>query len=84
LVSWTRKYAPQRRSEVVGNTASVNSIIGYLNRFRNIKLRKKLKKRALLLYGPPGIGKTSSIFAIANALKFDIVIVNASDKRNKS
>jgi len=84
LVSWTQKYAPQRRSEVVGNTASVNSIIGFLNRFRNIKLRKKLNKRALLLYGPPGIGKTSSVLAIANALKFDVVIVNASDKRNKS
>jgi len=84
LVSWTQKYAPQRRSEVVGNSASVNSIIGFLNRFRNIKLRKKLNKRALLLYGPPGIGKTSSVLAIANALKFDVVIVNASDKRNKS
>jgi replication factor C large subunit len=84
LVSWTQKYAPQRRSEVVGNTMSVNSIIGFLNRFRNIKLREKLNNRALLLYGPPGIGKTSSILAIANALKFDVVIVNASDKRNKS
>ncbi len=84
MVSWTQKYAPQRRSEVVGNTASVNSIIGYLNRFRNIKLRKKLSKRALLLYGPPGIGKTSSVLAIAKVLKFDVVIVNASDNRNKS
>ena len=84
MVSWTQKYAPQRRSEVVGNPTSVNSIIGYLNRFRNRKLRKKLIKRALLLYGPPGIGKTSSVLAIANALNFDVVIVNASDKRNKS
>jgi len=84
LVSWTQKYAPQKRSEVVGNTTSVNSIIGYLNRFRNIKLRKKLSNRALLLYGPPGIGKTSSVLAIANALRFDVVTVNASDKRNKS
>ena len=84
LVSWTQKYAPQKRSEVVGNTTSVNSIIGYLNRFRNIKLRKRLSKRALLLYGPPGIGKTSSVLAIAQALRFDVVIVNASDKRNKS
>lgn len=84
LVSWTQKYAPQRRSEVVGNSASVNSIIGYLNRFRNFKLRTSKTKNALLLYGPPGIGKTSSILAIANALNFDVVIVNASDKRNKS
>ena len=84
MVSWTQKYAPQKRSEVIGNTTSVNSIIGYLNRFRNVKLRTESTKKALLLYGPPGIGKTSSVLAIANSLNFDVVIVNASDKRNKS
>jgi replication factor C large subunit len=83
LVSWTLKYAPKRRSEIVGNKETVDSIIGYLNRFRNPKLRVNLTKRALLLHGPPGVGKTSSIYAIANALNFDVVTVNASDKRNK-
>jgi replication factor C large subunit len=84
LVSWTHKYAPQNRTEVVGNRTSVNSIIGYLNRFRNAKLRTKNSKNALLLFGPPGIGKTSSVLAVAKSLNFDVVIVNASDKRNKS
>ncbi|MFX0150735.1 MAG: AAA family ATPase [Candidatus Hodarchaeota archaeon] len=83
MVSWTQKYAPRRRSEVVGNDDSVNSIIAYLNKFRNTKLRSRLVKKALLLHGPPGIGKTSSVLAIANALNFDVVMVNASDKRNK-
>ena len=78
-----QKYAPRRRSEVVGNKESVNSIIAYLNRFRNVKLRSKLVKKAILLYGPPGIGKTSSVLAIAQGLNFDVVTVNASDKRNK-
>ncbi|MFX1508359.1 MAG: AAA family ATPase [Promethearchaeota archaeon] len=77
------KHAPTRRSEVVGNKESVNSIIAYLNRFRNPKLRSKLVKKAILLYGPPGIGKTSSVLAIANGLNFDVVVVNASDNRNK-
>ncbi len=83
MVSWTKKYAPQRRSEIVGNEESVNSIIAYLNKFRNPRLRQHLRKKALLLHGPPGIGKTSSVIAIAKALKFDFVVVNASDKRNK-
>ncbi|MFX0086506.1 MAG: AAA family ATPase [Candidatus Hodarchaeota archaeon] len=83
MVSWTLKYTPKRRSEIVGNKETVDSIIGYLNRFRNPKLRENLSKRALLLHGPPGVGKTSSVFAIANALNFDVVAVNASDKRNK-
>ncbi len=78
-----QKYAPRRRSEVVGNRDSVNSIIAYLNKFRNPKLRSKLVKKAILLFGPPGIGKTSSVLAIANGLNFDVVTVNASDSRNK-
>ena len=77
------KHAPRRRSDVVGNKESVNAIIAYLNRFRNPKLRSKLNKHAILLYGPPGIGKTSSVLAIANGLNFDVVVVNASDNRNK-
>lgn len=81
--AWVTKHAPSRRSEVVGNKESVNSIVAYLNRFRNPKLRSKLVKKAILLYGPPGIGKTSSVLAIANGLNFDVVIVNASDNRNK-
>lgn len=78
-----KKHAPKRRSEVIGNKESVNSIIAYLNRFRNPQLRSKLNKKALLLYGPPGIGKTSSVLAIAEGLNFDVVAVNASDDRNK-
>ncbi len=84
MVSWTHKYAPQSRSEVIGNITSVNSIIGYLNRFRDSKLKTKKSKNALLLFGPPGIGKTSSVIAVAKSLNFDVVTVNASDKRNKS
>ncbi|MFX0207634.1 MAG: AAA family ATPase, partial [Candidatus Hodarchaeota archaeon] len=82
--AWVQKHAPRRRSEVVGNKESVNSIIAYLNRFRNPKLRSKLAKKAILLYGPPGIGKTSSVLAIAKGLNFDVVTVNASDNRNKN
>ena len=83
MVSWTLKHAPKRRSEIVGNKETVDSIIGYLNRFRNPRLRSSLSKKALLLFGPPGIGKTSSVHAISQALNFDLVMVNASDKRNR-
>jgi replication factor C large subunit len=36
----------------------------------------------LLLYGSPGNGKTVSVYAAARELGFEIVEVNASDKRN--
>jgi replication factor C large subunit len=43
---------------------------------------KKQKKKALLLVGPAGTGKTSSVYALAEALGYKVVEVNASDKRN--
>lgn len=81
--TWTHKYAPKRRGDILGNAESVNAIIAYLNRFRNQNLRTDTDKKAILLYGPPGIGKTSSVIAIAQALNFDLVVINASDDRNK-
>jgi len=37
----------------------------------------------LLIYGSSGIGKTSSVYAIANDLNLEIFEINASDTRNK-
>ena len=39
-------------------------------------------RKALLVYGPSGVGKTSTIHALANELDLEIIEVNASDVRN--
>eukprot|EP00899_Mesostigma_viride_P017099 jgi/Mesvir1/25390/Mv01429-RA.1 len=41
-------------------------------------------KKALLLYGPPGVGKTSTATILSEELGFEAVEVNASDARGKS
>jgi replication factor C large subunit len=41
------------------------------------------KKRALLLYGPPGVGKTVTVEAIAREFGYELVEINASDERNR-
>ena len=38
----------------------------------------------LILYGKPGIGKTSSAWALANDMNWEVVELNASDQRTKA
>ena len=42
-----------------------------------------LMVRALLLAGPPGLGKTTSAHLVATKLNYELVEINASDTRNK-
>jgi len=42
------------------------------------------EKAAVLLEGPPGIGKTSIVFALANDLNMEVIETNASDTRTRA
>ncbi|MGQ9720701.1 MAG: replication factor C large subunit [Candidatus Jordarchaeum sp.] len=74
---WTEKYKPTNISQVVGNDKAVAQLVDFLKNWR-----RHMDKKALLLYGSPGNGKTVSVYAAANDLDLEIVEVNASDKRN--
>jgi len=41
-------------------------------------------KAAVLLEGPPGIGKTSIVFALANDFNMEVIETNASDTRTRN
>jgi len=43
---------------------------------------KKQKKKALLLHGPTGTGKTATVHALARKLGLELIEINASDDRN--
>jgi len=70
--AWIMKYAPKSREEVVGRENEMRILEEYLAR---------KTKKPILLSGPPGSGKTSVVYAVAN--KHEIIEVNASDTRNK-
>ena len=78
--SWTSLYRPRKREDFVGNDSAVAAIEKWLNSWK----KKPPKKRAIFLYGPPGIGKTSIAQVLASEHDFDLIEINASDARNKN
>lgn len=77
---WTEKYRPTTRSDIIGNAEEIETFLDWI-----ISWKTRIpKKRAVLLIGPPGTGKTATVGAIANDLGYEIVEFNASDKRNKA
>ncbi|HID17584.1 TPA: replication factor C large subunit [Candidatus Bathyarchaeota archaeon] len=77
-VPWVVKYRPKRLNEVVGNKRAKESLLNWLRAFK----QGKAKRKAALLYGPPGTGKTVTVEALARELGYDLIEINASDKRN--
>lgn len=76
-MSLTEKYAPKKISGMVGN-------LGSLSKLRDFTLNfKKQRKKAILIYGPSGTGKTSSVYAIANEFNLELVEINSSQNRSK-
>ena len=70
------KYRPRTLSEVRGNHKAVEEL-------RKWALNWPAEKTAALLHGKPGIGKTSSAVALANDMGWQVLELNASDKRTQ-
>jgi len=75
---WTVKHRPTTLNEVAGNDKAKKSLISWLESWK----KETPHKKAALLHGPPGAGKTVTSLAAAHDLEFDVVEINASDRRN--
>jgi replication factor C large subunit len=70
---WTDKHKPKSLSGIVGQNKAVGEVLKWFDSFRPGK--------ALLLYGPPGVGKTLLVELLAGKKQLNLIRLNASDKR---
>jgi len=68
----TEELRPRKPEDVIGNRNVIERIIFCVQ-----------MTTPVLVYGPPGVGKTSTIYAIAKKYGYVIYEVNASDERRK-
>lgn len=74
--NFAEKYRAKNYSDLIGQDAAVQEIKTFLSEFP--------KKKALLLHGPAGTGKTSLALATAKENNLEILELNASDLRNRA
>ena len=82
-MTWTEKYRPQSFQEVKGQDEALRKIKFFIESFNLGKLTKTSKK-AIVLHGPPGTGKTTLAHVIAKEMNSEIFELNASDLRNRA
>jgi replication factor C large subunit len=72
----SEKLRPKKLAQLVGNEES---------RFKAFRWLKHWNtgEKPLLLTGPPGVGKSTSIYAVANELGYTVLEYNASDVRTR-
>ena len=61
---------------------SLKEIIGQDNAISRLKMSVS-EKKAVLIYGISGVGKSSSVYALTYDLNYEIMEINASNYRNK-
>ena len=88
---WTSKYAPSSLSQICGNKGQVEKIGAWLRNWPKAHKYNFQKKgsdgmggyRAIIIHGPPGIGKTTAAHLAAKLEGYDVIESNASDTRSK-
>jgi len=74
------KYRPKKFSDIKGQDIAITQIRSYFRAFNS----GRAKKKALLLHGPAGVGKTTLAITLALENECELFELNASDLRNRA
>ncbi|MBE0516846.1 MAG: replication factor C large subunit [Methanophagales archaeon] len=77
-VEWTEKYRPKKLRDVLGNEEAIEKLTEWSE-----EVFKAKSKKAALLVGPAGCGKTSAAYALASEREWEVIELNASDQRSE-
>lgn len=77
-LDWAEKHRPKTLADLVGNKAAIEAFKAWAESWKD----GPPEQRAVILAGPPGVGKTSAAHAIARDMGWGVVELNASDQRN--
>jgi replication factor C large subunit len=75
---YTIKYAPKKIDDMLGNREKFEHIKQWL-----LQCLSGKKRKPILLWGPPGTGKTTAAYALKNEFDLDLLEMNASELRSK-
>ncbi|MEK6792304.1 MAG: replication factor C large subunit [Nanoarchaeota archaeon] len=73
--SFAEKYRPTVLRDLIGQETAIQEVQKFLKEFP--------KKKAMILHGPSGTGKTTLVHAISKEHNLDIFELNSSDLRNR-
>jgi len=71
---WVDKYTPSTIAEIIGHKEPIQQLTQFLQAGRG----------GILIVGPPGIGKTTTVHVVARELGYKVAEHNASDTRSIS
>lgn len=76
MTDWTETYRPSSLSELRGNDSARDELREWARTWDD-------HREAVIIYGRPGVGKTSAAHALAADFGWETVELNASDSRTK-
>ncbi|MCL2863331.1 MAG: replication factor C large subunit [Methanimicrococcus sp.] len=82
-IDWAEKYRPKTFKDLIGNKKPLHELRLWAEEWEKGGQggRGVPDKKAVIMYGPPGVGKTSAAFVLATEMGWEPVELNAGDQR---